>query len=84
MAESQEIELLLGEQQSWLSQLLSEHKKISLPPITINKKNNDHSISLLEVKQLDDIMYLNFTDVEFWVKNFTEILDRNRQLMYEC
>ena len=84
MAESQEIELLLGEKQSWLSQLLSEHKKISLPPLTISKKNNDHSISLLEVKQLDDIMYLNFTDVEFWVKNFTEILDRNRQLMYEC
>ena len=84
MAESQEIELLLGEQQSWLSQLLREHKKISLPPLTISKKNNDHSISLLEVKQLDDTMCLSFTDIEFWVKSFTEILARNRQLMYEC
>ena len=65
MAESQEIELLLGEQQSWLSQLLSEHKKISLPPLTISKKNNNHSISLLEVKQLDKTMCVSFTDMEY-------------------
>jgi hypothetical protein len=82
--EAQEIELLLGEQQSWLSQILREHKKLSSPPLTISKKNNDHSISLLEVKQLDDIMSLNFGDVETWLNNFTEILVRNRQLMYEC
>lgn len=82
--EAQEIELLLGEQQSWLSQLLTEHKKLSLPPLTISKKNNDHSISLLEVKQLDDIMSLNFNDVETWLNNLTEILVRNRQLMHEC
>ena len=82
--EHDELELLLKDEQSWLSLLLAEYKKLTLPLSLITKKNNDHSLTLLEVKQLDDNIIVEFIDVDDWLNNFKEILTRNRNLMHEC
>ena len=82
--EAQEINFLIQDQSSWLSQLLIQYKKLSSLPRQIIKKNDNQSASLLDVKQLDDTMDLNCMLLDRWRKEFIELISRNRELMYEC
>jgi len=82
--EAQEIDFLIQDESSWLSQLLIEYKKLSSLPPQIIEKNDNRSASLLNVKQLDDSMPLNLMLLDSWKKQFIEVISRNRELMYEC
>lgn len=84
-AEAQEILSLLGQTNSWLSQLLKAYKyllTIQSPSATPPVSNSP--ISIVEVKQLDDLESLGYELLLEWHKAFMEMVNRHRELMVEC
>ncbi|MBT3566920.1 MAG: hypothetical protein HN492_05520 [Porticoccus sp.] len=83
-SEIQEIKSLTESRSSWLFQLLVAFKQLSLPPSLEVGKSHTESSSLLEVKQLDDDIYLSYQLLAAWRQDFVEMIKRHRELMHEC
>ncbi len=83
-SEVQEIKSLAESRSSWLFQLLAAFKQLSLPPPLEVGKNYTQSPSLLEVKQLDEGICLSYQLLAAWRQDFVEMIERHRELMYEC
>ncbi len=84
-AEAQEIQSLLEQKNSWLSQLLSAHKRLSTISSQPEKSTVSNSpIAIVEVKQLDDVETLDYDLLGSWHKSFVEMVNRHREMMVEC
>ena len=93
-AEAQEILGLLDQQGSWLSQLLATHQQLaslsaqeeSLQDISSqqDKVSLTSQIDVVEVKQIDESVDLNYQTLTSWHQSFVEMVNRHRELMVEC
>jgi hypothetical protein len=83
--EAQEIQCLLENNHSWLSQMLSAYQQLSLLPNTqVANIAHPSPIALVEVKSLDDRIALDYQQLEAWQKSFVEMVNRHREMMVEC
>ncbi len=83
-SEAQEIKSLAENGSSWLFQLFSAFRQLSQPPSSGVSRSQAQSASLFEVKQLDDSVCLNYQLLIAWREAFVEMIERHRELMYEC
>lgn len=84
-AEAQEIQSLLEQKNTWLSQLLSAHKRLSTISSQAEKSSVSNSpIAIVEVKQLDNVETLDYDLLGSWHKSFVEMVNRHREMMVEC
>jgi len=84
-AEAQEIQSLLEQNDTWLSQLLNAHQRLSTISSQPAKSPASNSpIAVVEVKQLDEVATLDYQLLSSWHKSFVEMVNRHRELMVEC
>lgn len=84
-AEAQEIQSLLEQKRTWLSQLLNSHKRLStVSSQLVTPPASNSPIAVVEVKQLDDVETLGYELLSSWHKSFVEMVNRHRELMVEC
>jgi len=84
-AEAQEIQSLLEQKDTWLTQLLNAHKRLSTVSSESEKSLVSNSpIAIVEVKQVDDVQDLDYDLLSDWHKSFVEMVNRHREMMVEC
>jgi len=82
--EAQEIACLTKDPLSWLSRLLLAYQALPLPPVMRGSTDrHQESSSLLEVRQIDESVCLDYQLLLDWKKYFIEMVERHRELMYE-
>lgn len=82
--EANEIASLTEDPLSWLSRLLFAYKALPLPSAVRGVTDRrQQSSSLLEVRQLDESVCLDYQLLQDWKKYFIEMVERHRELMCE-
>ena len=82
--EAQEIQSLFEDSQSWLFQMLSAYQQLSLLPTQAASVAHASPIGVVEVKQLDDRIALDYQQLKEWQNSFVEMVNRHREMMLEC
>jgi hypothetical protein len=83
-AEAQEIISLLEREDSWLAQMLSAHRQLSLLPEQSVSADPASPLALKDITQLHESVSLNYEQLSNWHASLIEMTDRHREMMVEC
>lgn len=83
-AEAQEIIGLLECKDSWLAQMLSAHRQLSLLPEQGGSSDLSSPLALKDITQLNESVGLSYDQLSAWQASLIEMTGRHREMMVEC